>query len=140
MVVTLLVCIVPISASASETDVIYFDDGSYITVQMSMINLRASGTVKGNKVYTHYGSDNASNWKVVLTGSFTHTGSNATCTASSIDVTIYDSAWYVISKSANKSGNEAYGTATIGEKVLGVTVSKISTDLSLSCDANGNLS
>ena len=67
-------------------------------------------------------------------------GSKATCTSSSIDVTIYDSEWYVIVKSAGKSENIARGSVTIGKKLLGVTVSQHPVSLTLTCDANGNLS
>lgn len=45
-----------------------------------------------------------------------------------------------ISKNTTRGGNTATGSATIGEKVGGVTVMKIPVNLTLSCDANGNLS
>ena len=136
----LVFCILPVSAFASENENIYFDDGSCIVVETINCGVRASGSVSGGKQYTHYGSDGVTNWKAVLNGSFTYTGSSATCTSSSVDVTIYDSSWYVISKSASKSGNKATGSVTIGEKVLGITTTKVPINLTLQCDPNGNLS
>lgn len=127
-------------ARGEETVVAYFEDGSYITESVEANGARASGTKTGTKTKSYYGSDGDLKWKAVLTGKFTYNGTSATCTSASMDVTISDSTWYVISKSASKSGNTAYGTATIGEKVLGVTVREVPVDLSLSCDKDGNLS
>lgn len=70
---------------------------------------------------------------------FSFTGSTSSCTSSSMDVIILDSSWYSISKNATRGGNSATGSVTIGEKVGGVTVTKIPVNLTLSCDANGNL-
>lgn len=117
-----------------------FDDGSYIEETLCVVRTRASGTVSGNRERTYYGSDGSSDWMVVLSGSFSYNGTTASCTSASCSVSIYDTAWYTVSKSAWKSGNTAYASASIGEKVLGVTVREVPVSLSLSCDANGNLS
>lgn len=126
----------------NRTETVYFDDGSYMTVEVTRA-VRASGSVTGSKPYTYYNSSYNSSgvvqWQAVLTGSFTYTGSSATCTASSVDVTVYDSAWKVISKSASKSENTATASVSM-RKVVGVTVMTVPVSMSLSCDANGNLS
>jgi len=142
LVLAMMICMIPICGNAVENKVetIYFEDGSYMTIEVITKSARASGTVSGTKPYTYYGSDGNAYWKAVISGSFRYTGSSATCISASIDVTIYDSSWYTVSKSASKSGNTAYGSATIGEKVLGVTVSKVPVSLTLSCDSDGNLS
>lgn len=133
--------VMAVCANATETNTktMFFSDGSYATIELFMREIRASGSKTGTKVYTYYNSDSISQWKAVLTGSFTYTGSNATCISSSMDVTIYDSSWYTISKFATKSENIATGSASIGEKVGGVTVMRIPVDLTLTCDSNGNL-
>lgn len=142
LVLTIAIFVFPMYANAAEKEnnVVYFDDGSYMTAEAITNRMRASGSVTGNKIKTYYDSEGNAKWKAVLTGSFTYTGSSATCTSASIDVTIYDSNWYVVSKSASKSGNTASASVTMGKKVAGVTVSKVSANLTLSCDANGNLS
>lgn len=137
----LMVSVFPVAGSAAERmETIYYDDGSYMTIEVMYSPTRATWSVTGNKQYTYYNSSSVSQWKAVLTGTFTYTGSSSSCTASSVNVTIYDSSWYVISKSASKNGNTATGTATIGEKVSGVTITRVPVNLTLSCDANGNLS
>lgn len=142
LAIVLGLCIFTVNAGAAENsmEIIYLDDGSYLTVETVTNGIRAAWSVTGNKVYTHYSASGSSNWKVVLTGSFTYTGSSATCTSSSVDVTIYDSSWYVIYKCASKSGNAANGSVTMGDKLDGETITKVPVDLTLSCDANGNLS
>ena len=87
----------------------------------------------------YYNSDGISKWNAVLTGSFSYNGSSATCSSSSVDVTIFDSNWYVISKSASKSGNTASASVTMGCSYDGI-MTTIPANLSLKCDKNGNLS
>ena len=140
LLAVLIIGILPVSAVADEVETIYLSDGSYIVVRLYEHGTRASGTVSGGKEYTHYDSSGASNWKVVLSGTFNYTGSGSTCTASSVNVTIYDSSWYTISKSASKSGNKATGSVIMGEKLTSGTVTRVPVSLTLTCDANGNLS
>lgn len=141
----LLIAVLPFETFAigreiSGADVYYFDDGSYITVEIATIATRASGSVTGDKIYTYYAEDDSVSWKAILTGSFTYNGKSATCTASSCSVTINNSAWYTISKSASKSGDTAKASVTMGKKLLGVTVAEVPVTITLTCDANGNLS
>ena len=144
LLVLVLAFVFPINAMAasvpSAQEVIYFEDGSYITVTLSETQARASGTKSGSKTYRSYTSDGTEEWRAVLSGTFTYTGSSATCTASSCNVTISNTAWYVVSKTATKSGNTAKASITMGRKLLGITIEKKSAELSLSCSANGTLS
>ena len=142
LIAVLTLSVIPFTCFAADTEVVVicYEDGSYMTETISAQGFRASGTKTGTKTRNYYNADNTLAWKVVLTGKFTYTGSSATCTSSSISTEIYESGWYTVSKNAGKSGNSATGTAVIGEKVLGVTTGKIQVDLTLSCDANGNLS
>ena len=143
VVTMIIISIIPIACLAqtdnSEKIIMQYSDGSYITESVTEYAARASGTKTGTKTRTYYSSNGTTLWKVVLTGSFSFTGTSSTCASSSCNATIYDSAWYVISKSSGKSGNTATASATIGERVLGVTVSRVPVELTLTCDANGNL-
>lgn len=141
LVMIFMLTFLPVAGNAAEkVEMIYFDDGSYMTIEIAYSPARATWSVTGNKQYTYYDSSSVSQWKAVLTGTFTYTGTSSTCTASSVNVTIYDSSWYMISKSASKSGNKATAAVTMGEKADGVTIMKIPVNLTLICDANGNLS
>lgn len=128
------------SNQSTEERIVYFEDGSYITVTLSEVQTRASGTKSGNKTYRYYNSNDVEVWRAVLSGTFTYTGSSATCTASSCNITISNTAWYVVSKTATKSSNTAKASVIMGRKLLGVTIEKKSAELSLSCSANGTLS
>lgn len=104
MLVIVIVGIVPVAVGAEENNVhvIYFEDGSYMTVEVLPWKMQASGSTSGGKRYTYYDLDGVSQWRADLTGTFSYNGSSATCTSSSVDVTIINSGWYVISKKASK--------------------------------------
>lgn len=141
----LIMALLPINTLAATgirdvEDVIYLDDGDYITIELSCMDSRASGTKIGSKTYTYRDSDGAEEWRAVLKGTFTYTGSSASCTAVSCDVTITDTAWYTVSKTANRSGSSALGELTMGRKFLGITIGKETVNMRITCDANGNLS
>lgn len=128
------------AASESTADIIYLNDGSYISITTSESNARASGTKTASRTYSYTESDGDVSWQAVLQGTFTYNGTSATCTASSCTVTIYDTAWYQVSKTTEKSGAVATAELTMGYKFLGVTVKKVPLTMTLTCDANGNLS
>lgn len=137
----LLPCIIITgSANESSTEVVYLDDGGYLTIYVSAIDTRSSTVKNGSKTYQYTNSNGEVSWKAVLNGTFTYTGSSATCTASSCTVTVYDSAWYQVSKTTGKSGGTATAELTMGYKFLGVTTKKVPVSMTLTCDANGNLS
>lgn len=122
-----------------ESLVVQFEDGSYITEKITLTQFRRGGTVSGSKEKNLYDSNGNICWKAILYGTFSYNGSSATCTSSSCDVTLYSSDWYVISKSAGKSGNSATASVTMGELAAGVTVSRMPISLTLKCDGKGNV-
>ena len=140
----LLLSVLPLCGYANESgtvcNVVYFEDGSYMVRELFVVQTRASGTKTGSKVDTYYTSDGTAEWKVTLTGTFSYTGTSAACTASNASATIYNSNWYTISRNANKSGNVATSSVTMGYKTLGITTARETSNLTLTCDKNGNLS
>ena len=127
------------AAPTSAQEIIYLEDG-YITVTLACTESRAANSKTGSKTYTFTGNNGNEEWKAVLRGTFTYTGTSATCTAANCDVTITNTAWYVVSKNPYKSGNSAVCDLTMGRKFLGITVAKENVSMRLTCDANGNLS
>lgn len=146
LVLSVLICaLLPVNTFAAtdipkQENVIYFNDGSYITVTLSVIDSRASGTKTGSKTYTYRGNDGVEEWRAVLSGTFSYTGVTSSCTSSRCDVTITDTAWYIVSKTASTSGNSATAELTMGRKFLGITIDKETLNMRITCDANGNLS
>ena len=120
---------------------ILYTDGSSLEIYTATVeNSRDRGTKTGSRTYTKKDSSGEIEWKATLTATFFYTGSNAACTGASCAVTIYDSDWYVVSNSTSHSGNTATTQLTMGYKVLGITVYTHTYTITLSCDANGNLS
>lgn len=145
LTLVLFLCLITANAAATEasdeqTDIVYFDDGSSLTISIFQSGTRASGTQTGTKHYTYKDQSGEALWLAVIRGTFTYTGTTAVCTNSSCDVTVYDSAWYEVSKTVGRSGATATCELTMGKKLLGITVSKKNVSMTLTCDANGNLS
>lgn len=124
----------------SNNEKIYFDDGSYLVVNIQVGNARATNTKSGSKVYTYYTNDDELVWKVTLRGTFTYNGTTSSCTASNVSINIINDSWYTVSQSADKDANEAYAVVTMGRKLLGITINKLKVELILACDKNGVLS
>lgn len=144
---TILIAIVIISllsvhVNATETseNIFYMDDGSYIIAYTEELGTRASTSKTGKRIFEYYNNNDEMQWKATLTAKYLYTGTTATCTSSQCDVTVYNSDWYVVDKSSGMLGGKATADITMGRKVLGVTVEKKNVSMSLTCDANGNLS
>lgn len=128
------------AAEAVSEERIELGDGYYLIAETFQSGVRASKSVSGSKPYTCYDGAGTALWKVTLYGTFTYTGSSATCTASSISTTIYENSWSTGSKSASKSGSKATGSATMKQTKNGLTAKSVPVSLSLSCSASGTLS
>ena len=125
----------PCSALAAEApltgdNTVYFSDGSYIVTEIKNPNARDATQ---SKTDTYYSGDGIVVWKIILTGTFRYNGSVATCTGATCDVEIYDSRWYVVSKTAYCELATATCEVTMGRKALGVTVETPSFELSITC-------
>ena len=132
-----------ISETADEVMIqeILYEDGSSLEIITSWkLTDQDRGTKTGTKVYNKRDASGALEWKATLTASFTYNGTSATCTSASCSVSIYNSSWYTISYSAVRSGNTATAYLKMGYSALGSTPITYSYTITLSCDANGNLS
>lgn len=143
LVVLILVASLPFGAMAADSqpvneERIDFEDGSYMIISLEPKQTR-SGTKTEYKYQTYYNSDGVIQWRITLMGIFTYDYSTSTCDHAQISVTIYDSSWYEVSKSAYTSGNKATGSVTIGRKVLGVTVDQNTYSLSMTCAPDGTM-
>lgn len=136
---TTLPCNALATVPSSDT-IIRFDDGSYIVIDLHVLDTRASSTRSSSKEYIYYSNSGEEAWRAELFGTFTYDGSTSVCTASSCTVTISKTSWYAVSKTVGKNGNTATADLVMGNKLLGITVLKREISLTLTCDANGNLS
>lgn len=134
------------SFATTEVDnsVIYFEDGSYIETVINIydedFSAFATKTKTGDKVISYKTSDGEVKWDATVKGTFTYTGSSATCTAASITYNIYDDAWKMTEATASKSSNKAVGNVTAKKYVLGLPIKTIEQSVTLTCSASGVLS
>ncbi len=128
--------------SLSKDIVIIFENGDYITetITTETVLNRATNTITGQKTSNYRNSDNELLWSATLKGTFTYTGSRATCTASSITYKIYDDNWKITSAAASKSGNTAKGDITAKRYVLGIPTKTVERTITLTCSSSGVLS
>lgn len=122
----------------SAQSIIYYDDGSYMIIEIGYIDTRAVSTRVGYKTYTRYRSDDVIQWKATLSATFEYDNSTAICLTSNCEVEISDSNWYLESKSASKSGATATAQVSMSRKFLGLKVNTETIDLSLTCTPNGD--
>lgn len=132
------------AAVSMDTNIIYFEDGSYVidVIESNPILVRGSVyTRSGNKTRTFYDSDDVIKWKFIVNGTFeVNSGVSSKCTKATPNTEIYNSNWKVISQSAWPSGNQAIGTATLKRYMLGIPVRTEEPTITLTCDKYGNLS
>lgn len=143
-VIALVLGVFPYSADASANikteNVIQLENGYYVVVEIVSVENRSTSIKSGSKVYTCKDSSGVEQWRATLYGTFTYTGTSATCTSSGCTTSISNSSWYEISKSAGKSGSSATAEVTMGEKILGITINRESISMKLTCSATGTLS
>ena len=123
----------------AESYVEYYSDGSYsvTTIETSSITVLANSTVSKSKNTAHYNSDNEMQWVITVKGTFTYTGSSATCTNSTVSYKIYDDHWKVTSAQASKNGRTAKGEFTLKRYVLGIPAKTVNETLTLTCSNTG---
>ncbi len=130
----------PFTYAAQDDNMIYYSDGSYITIELSEgFTQRSSGSKNYQKTYVYRDSANNIGWEAILYGSFTYNGTSATCTSASCTITIYNSVFYEVSKDISRSGNTASAEFTIGRKYWLVTIGQKTYNIRMSCDKNGNI-
>lgn len=143
-VLVLVLGLLPYSANATANtkteDIIRLDNGYYLVVEIVSVENRATSIKSGSKVYTCKDSNGAEQWRATLSGTFTYTGTSATCTSSGCTTSVSNSSWYEVSKSAGKSGSSATAEVTMGEKFLGITINKETVSMKLTCSVTGSLS
>lgn len=130
--------------TVATTSIEYLEDGSYIetviTIKSSEYSTFATKGITGNKTITHKNADGEAEWSATLKGTFTYTGSKATCTASSITYSIVNDNWKITSATASKSGNKAMGNVTAKRYVLGIPTKTVEKTVTLTCSSSGVLS
>lgn len=119
-----------------------YEDGSYLEVIIEEnISTYSTSTKSGSKTTNYKDTSGNILWSVKISGTFTYTGSSATCTSSSITTTCPNSLWKLSNKKATKSGATASASVTAKEySALGICLKTINKTVKLTCDKNGKLS
>ncbi len=133
--------------SPDGTTVIYYDDGSTLTispVQITQISAYSTDSTEkklsANRSAMRKDSDGNIEWEYTLYGTFTYVpGVSSVCTAATYRYEINDDAWSFSDGSATKSGNKAFGKGVFKRKFLLITTDTVNIDIFLTCDIYGNV-
>lgn len=132
-----------IKGNVISTEIIPLDESYYMevitydTTPSQVSRATASKVKKASKTHNIKNAADATLVSYTLSAEFTYNGTTSTCTYVSHSETVYDSTWYFSSATASKSGNKATGSYTAKCPTLGQTVSNT---ITITCDANGNIS
>ncbi len=122
----------------------YFEDGSSVTttIRLEETNItRALQTLSGSKTKTKTNSDGDILYKLTVNGTFAiYSNGTVNATSATRSHTIVASGWSCKTSEAHTSGAKAIATGTFVKKVLGITTATQDLSVTLSCNANGNLS
>ena len=112
-----------------------------LTVEESNISTFATNTITGSKKITFKNSDDVTQWSATLKGTFTYTGSSATCTSASVSYSIENSKWKITTADASRSGNKAIGDVVAKRYALAIVpVQTVEETITITCTATGSLS
>lgn len=130
------------AATQSDTNIVYFDDGSYLETTLTITQMsRASNSISGKRTRSLYNTNDELQWTFVMNASFTYEyGVSAACTDAVCDTIIENTAWSCKTKSATPNGNIAYAQAEMVRKFLFIPIETFPIDMTITCDVYGNLS
>ena len=126
--------------STNILNIVSFSDGSQLIEMKPIINRANSSSITGSKNYYYLDGDGNISWDAVITGTFTFNGTTSYCTASSCTTTVYSGNWHEAVNNASYAGNSAFASVTMELRFLFIVVKTQNLSLTLTCDANGNLS
>ena len=129
-----------------NSEIEYLSDGSYIvtTLNVYVVEGQARNTSYqkvASKTKTNYDSNGNLIWKYTLTCTFTvDEGVSAVCTYAAYSTSINDNSWSFNNASTYWEGNVGYGKGLFQKKFLFVITQSVEIDISITCDAYGNIS
>ena len=136
---------IEVSNVADEVSVVYYDDGSYLTIYP--VTVENVSTTRGSiqqltasKPVTLTDSSGNLEWEYTLNAEFTVVyGSDSYCLNAHYIQNIYQSGWTFSDGNAYFSDNVATGLGKYVKKVLFVTTKTYNINITLTCDIYGNV-
>lgn len=135
----------PVLATETTEEVVAtYEDGSYLvmkTTEVTSTSTRASTISKSaSRSLSLYNSSDEEQWRYTLHATFLYReGISAQCQNRRDEYHIYNSDWSMVSHSTSIDDDSAFGTVTMKCTVLFITISTITKDVSITCDAYGNI-
>ena len=144
-IICTILMVLPVNTFAANIDMIpdieYLEDGFYYETTLEELPaFSRSGHTKTVKKTTNYkNAEGNVMWSLTLKATFTYNNSSAKCTYVTGNVQSVNSHWEVSSKSFQKNGSTATGTATVKQLMNGKVV-KTTKKISIHCSPTGKIS
>lgn len=135
----------PVMATETTKEVIEtYADGSYLAVETTEVTTsgaRASTISKSaNRVVTYYDGNDKKQWDYTLYATFLYReGVSAQVQNRSDEYNIYNSEWSMVSHGTTIDADTAFGTVSMKQTVLLLTIRTVAIGISITCDAYGNI-
>lgn len=127
-----------LNATSSISEITDLGDGYYKEVIIVEETLTRAAK-NGYKTINYYNGSTVL-WSLTIHGTFTYTGSSATCTNAYVTSSCPSSDWRLTSTQARRSGAYAIGSVEARKYFAGVNINTIKDEVKLGCSGNGTLS
>lgn len=126
-----------------DTTTEVLENGDSITTileeETSSIHTRATSSKSVSRTVNYRNADGDIIWSFKVNATFTYNGTTSRCTGATHSFHTNDSNWKADSMSSTYSGNTAAGNITAKHYLLGICSKTINKEVSIKCDAKGNI-
>lgn len=130
-----------VCAVEGTTEVVYLEDGSYITTTIQSYSTYSTYEMTAKKTQTYTLQNGVVCWDIVLTGTFVYDGTTCECTASNVNIIVYEDGWATYSRRSGRDDNYCFSNVVMRyTNIAGIVATSVPCNMTLTCDVNGNLS
>lgn len=115
-------------------------NGAMLIEGECVVNHMRGQTLTASKPYYYRNANGVTEWTATITATFSYDGSTSSCSASSCTTSVQHGNWSESANSSSYAGNAAFANVIMVRKLLFIVVQTENINLSLTCDANGNVS
>ena len=128
-----------IDAGAIQS-VTQLDNGCFLVEGKASVLRGGTNWTTESKVYYFTNPDGVVQWTATIIGTFYYNGTTSWCTNSTCNTSVQHGNWSEAANTPSYVGNAAFASVTMVRKVLFIVVQTENLNLTLTCDANGNVS
>ena len=125
---------------SSVQSIILLDNGAYLIEGKASEQFSSRSVKDGSKSVYYTDSNGVLQWTATLYGTFYYDGTTSYCTDAYCITSVQSGNWSESANNSSHSGNAAFASVTMVRKFLFIVVETETVNITLTCDASGNLS